>query len=440
MLLRIKSKLLFPIISRNISALYITGDKAKENYAILRPYFNFRQRLAEQESIQQNVTQRNLNINVEQLYQLWEVYSDVQVKKRNLELRRIEIANELKKITSSDSSNENLTRKYKTEGVLVREDLKLLKENSYHLEDTFIHEYLSLPNDLHQRTPAKTEHILYTHLENAAATPKNHLDHKDLIEYYDPSCYFLMSAAAEFDLELPNFCVDYFHNNDFIQFSNPDFCKSILVEAAGLQPEKIISVKDDTDTVDTVNKMHLIGGGSMISFLGFITKLSVFKSALPLKLVAIGREYTVQKEEDQQDGLYAVCQATQVQVFQVAADQLDAEQLFDNTLQHIQHIFKNFNEHFRIVYVPSNRLEQAECMRAEVEMYSTQMQRYVCVGHLSNYSDYISKRLLFNYKDSTAGKEVQFPHIIAGTIVNVPRILAILLEKNEKFEVPSFLR
>lgn len=40
---------------RHISALYVTGDKAKENFAVLAPFLNFEERLNNFEEIQSNM-------------------------------------------------------------------------------------------------------------------------------------------------------------------------------------------------------------------------------------------------------------------------------------------------------------------------------------------------------------------------------------------------
>lgn len=429
------------IINRQISALYITGDKAKENYSILTPYFDFQSRLTENNTeLSNNIALRKLPNNIDELYLLWDVYRNVQLKKKELENRRVEISSALKKIASDN--NEDMIRKYKYEGTMVREDLKVLKEKSYHMEDTFVHKYLALPNILHLRTPTNgiPKIIFEEPIPAENLQTKSHLSYTNLIEYYDPNCYFLLEAAAELDLLISFYGVDRFKELGYVQFSNPDFCKSILAEGAGIQLDRMVTVKEDDTEASTINRLHLPGAGSMLSYLGFITKLSVFKSALPMKFVSSGREYRNALANNENIGLYGVNQSSQVQLFQALATKEEADTSFDETVKHISDVLKQFNMHFRCVYVPADRLQTSESLRVDFEMYSKHLQRYICIGNLSSYGDYISKRLLFYYKSDGGSRDPHFPHLIAGTIVNVPKLLAIMLENKESLEVPTFLR
>lgn len=421
---------------RHISALYITGDKANQNYAILTPYFDFNARLGgASELLETNLQSRRSNVDLTQLLQLWDVYRDVQIKKSNLELRRIEIADTLKEMTKKGAVvDENLQRKYKAEGTFVRDDLKRLKENSYHMEDLFVHQFLALPNELHVRTPVNEVDIVHSFGERPEQSEscQDHLNQTDLIEYHDPYCYFLRGDAAEFDIALQFGFVDAFKSSGFLHFSNPDFCKSILAEAAGLDPAQLLTVTNDDCDDASVNLTHLTGASCLSAYLGYIAKLSVFKSALPMRLVSSGRAYnrTPSLTPDRQQGLLSVCQSNRVQMFQALAGAREAELAFDESVSTLAEVYQRFGRHFRMVHVAAHRLEQAECLRVNVEMYSGHRGEYVEVGHLAYYGDYISKRLLFNFKDPSGGKrdEPLFPHMIGGAVVDVTRVLAVLLE------------
>lgn len=435
---------------RYISALYITGDKANQNYAILTPYFDFNSRLAEsaEQALHANIRQRRSAVDVTQLLQMWQVYRDVQQKKANLEKRRVEIADTLKEMTRKGEppADEDLQRKYKAEGTFVREDLKRLKEHSYHMEDLFVHQFLALPNELHPRTPIDQEDVVHQHLSpptDKLESCRDHLSRTDLIEYHDPYCYFLRGEAAEFDLAVSFGFVDAFRQTGFVHFSNPDFCKSILAEAAGLDPAKLLTVTDDAEQTASVNLTHLCGAGSLIGYLGYISKLSIFKSALPLRLVSSGRSY-IRTQSDQPDltqGLFAVSQSNRVQMFQALADARHAELAFDETISQLAELYQQFDQHFRLVQVPAHRLAPAESLRVNVEMHNRLRGSYVEVGHVAYYGDYISKRLLFGYKDPGAkSDEPHFAHLIGGSLVDATRLLAVLLENGDAFRVPERMR
>lgn len=90
---------------RRISALYVTGDKAKENYAVLTPYMEFSKTLIdEQDALRDNIAKRRLNLNLDEVLKKYEVYRSKETLKADLELRRDEIAKEIKELQKTKVS------------------------------------------------------------------------------------------------------------------------------------------------------------------------------------------------------------------------------------------------------------------------------------------------------------------------------------------------
>lgn len=432
-MLQRQNHLIFKIIKRQISALYVTGDKAKENYAVLTPFFDFHEKFNNRENLEKNIKARNLEIDIENVYDKWDLYKEVEIKKRVMEKRRSEVAQELQKTKETD---EDGIRKLKNEGRFLRDDFKNLKEMSYQLQDNFIHDFLDLPNQLHKRTTSE-EQILLTHLiKNTKIDSPYHLGADEFIDYFDETNYYLKGSSALFDLKLPFYCVNFMKDNlGFTHFSNPDFVRSILPEAAGLNPNDFFQIKEE-ETENKINLLHLSGGGSLTSFLGFISKLSVYPTSLPFQFVANGKEYHPTTGELNM-GLYSVCQSTVVQTFIATTNKNEADEKFDETVEKFIEFYKKFNLHFQVVYSSAGNLTPAESLRVNFEVYCPQHEKYIQIGHLSHFNDYLSKRLLFSYRE---GKDYKFPQIVAGTMINVPKILANLIDNNGTFEMPSFLK
>lgn len=430
-MLQRQNRSIFKIIKRKISALYVTGDKATENYAVLTPFFDFHEKFNNRVVLEKNIKARNLEIDIKNVYEKWNLYKDVEVKKRSMEKRRSEIAEELHKTKTAD---EDWIRKLKNEGRFLRDDLKNLKEMSYELQDNFIHDFLDLPNELHERTTLE-EQVLLTHLtKNTKIDSPYHLGADEFIDYFDETNYYLKGSAALFDLKLPFFCVKFM--KDFTHFSNPDFVRSILPEAAGLNPKDFFQIKEE-ETENKINLLHLAGGGSLTSFLGFISKLSVFPTSLPFQFISNGKEYHPTSGELNM-GMYSVCQSTVVQTFIAATTKKEADDKFDETVERFIEFYKKFNLHFQVVYTSADNLTPAESLRVNFEVYCPQHEKYFQIGHLSHFNDYLSKRLLFSYRE---GKEYRFPHIVAGTMISVPKLLANLIDNNEgTFKMPTFLK
>jgi seryl-tRNA synthetase len=424
------------LTKRYASALYMTGDKAKETFSILSPFMNF-DRLKNVEALKNNIELRQLDLKLDDLLEQWQLYTDIEARKKHLDSKRSEIADKIKQMSKvlSTTTTVQQTDQLKNEGKILRDDLKNLKERAYSLEDVFIHNFLDLPNELHDSTPTDGEKkIIYTFGERPkACTSKSHMEATDLIEYTNPICYYLKGEAAKFDVLLPLFTADFFKKSGFIQFSNPDFVRSILVEASTTKPEKLFQLRDD-DMVNKYNLLHLAGGGSMMSFLGYISKLSLYPTALPLQLVGNGKQYSAATSDGD---LFGVSQASVSQLFIAAQGASEAEVSKNFLVENYIKFYELFEQHFQVVSCPAHHLMPAENHRIAVEMYSPSANRYIEIGNISSYSDFISKRLLFNYRE---GKEYKFPHVLSGTVVNVERLLAVLIEGQEMFRCPEFLK
>lgn len=413
---------------RHISALYVTGDKAMEQYFGITPLLNFEERLDNFDEIQENVQRRKLKINLDELDSEYKLFKSVNERKKAMENRKAEIAKLMK-----ESPSEAL----KIQGKQTREDLKQLRENSYHLEDNFVHSFLGLPNYIHKFTPNNDKKVVLSFKDHAKV--REHESKatliNELIEFYDPTCYFMKGEAAEFDLFMPMQVLNQYQNSGFINFSNPDFTRSVIVEAAGVDNKDYYLIKEE-DINNTLNLLHLTGNASFINYLPFVTKFSTFPTTFPLKFICSGKQYDARNHYEHQD-LYKVVQSTCCQTFIATADGASFDEVMDEQVENFVKTFEKFDQHFRIFYYPAHELQQAESCRIGVEMFSNARNSYVEVGNFSYYGDYISKRLLFNYK---IGKEFHFPHIYSGTVVNVMKLLLILLENVDNFKCPKWFQ
>lgn len=433
-MLLVRSLLRIP--KRNISALYVTNDKKSEHCSILVPFMDFENKLKNRQHLEENLKRRRLTQahNLDELYQYYDLYTTITQRLAGIQCRRDEITaalSELKREGEEPSAKTtDLLRKYQEESTMLRNDFKDLKHESHSIDDKFVHQYLALPNDIHSRTPDEAT-VIATHGEIPTSKPET--DVQGFVDYFDETAFYLENDTAKFDVFYPLNAVDQLRERGFIQFSNPDFAKSIIVEAAALQSNEVYGVKE-VDPEDDVHLLHLVGSGSMLSFLGYIGMLVVDPNLLPLKFVCTGKQYVPKEQNDL--GLYGVSQSTAVQVF-CAGKENQIEQQFDDVLSAIDTLLAPLGLHYRVVYLPAHELKPAECLRARVEMFSKLYNQYIEVGNVSCYSDFISKRLLFNYKENSS---TQFPHVISGTVCNVTRLVGLLLETHgQNFRLPAYL-
>lgn len=422
---------------RLFQALYVSNKKTKKNVRLLTPVLDFAERLSNPKDVEDNLRRRGLTeqFDVNDLFSQWEMYTSIKSKKEEIEKQQKETAQRLKELKSGDTlkKREDARRKYTLELETLHEDLHNCIGALDDIEEKFVNKFLSLPNDTNRLTPQEPQ-IVSSFGSMCNEERAHHLIYANTIEYYSNTAYFLKGDAANFDNKFGNSCVNYFRKHQFIEFSNPDFAKTISIEGAALPLTKFYEVPHELDVHHT-NWMHLVGNSSMLSFLGYAIKLQVYPTYLPLQWISNGRTYS--RIDEDTFSLFNVSQSSTVQIFQAGTEEQMLHK-FKETLDLITQLFQKLDIHFRILYTPAKELNLAESLSAKIEMFSPNSKKYIEVGNLNYYSDYISKRLLFSYIKDRKTNEIGFPHIISGTVCNLTRILAIVLETNNG-TVPSHL-
>lgn len=324
----------------------------------------------------------------------------------------------LRKTNVSDKEIHSL----KERGKQLRIDLQNLKECLYPVENEFMELFLELPNKLNPLCPTNEhERVIYrTGIKSdSSATKTSHLDHPS-VKFNNTFNYYFLDEVSTFEMDFSYTCFDKFVANDFSPMTNADFTKRVLTEAFGSNASKYGNIVEE---IPQVNYTQLTGCGSIESFLGFLAKLSVFHSVLPLKLVAMGKSYETPKSKD--EGIFSAQQSNRVQILTCYQNSNEADCIMDDILNDIANLLKRLNVYFKIVYLPARQLEQAESLCASIQMYSPYYEKYFEIGRISDFKDYISKRMLFNFKEN---KNIHFGNMIGGTVVNTSKLAMILIE------------
>ncbi|XP_011647951.1 serine--tRNA synthetase-like protein Slimp [Pogonomyrmex barbatus] len=432
------------------SALYISGNNAYKSFAYLSPYLDFDEKFGNLDKLQENLTSRGIDIDVIQLKEAWNFYLQMVADRYALEDHNTKLAQRLRSLqenTERTAEQEQEILKLRTQLNVVRQDLKTVKEVIWDLDEDVICRILKLPNELDPRTPVGESVILKSVGNVSDISEKNRKSHieigmnLDLLEYKNPLHYYLCNNAAWFELAVLAHAGRVFDENNMIRMVGTDFSRSLLVEASGLDHEDpmVAFMIENHNEVErgSPNRMHLVGGANLISFLALHTKQLINPKYLPLKYFATGRQYTPLPRDSPTCGLITACQASVVHTFVVVKDAKneDYNMLFEELKEIVCKLYDDLCDHYRVVIRPISELQICEEMRVSFELWSPFMNRYIEIGHLSTYGDYFSKRLLIAYQTSTGRS---FPAVISGTVLSVPRLLACLLEQNpDKFVIPS---
>ncbi|PNF23797.1 Serine--tRNA synthetase-like protein Slimp [Cryptotermes secundus] len=424
------------------SALYMTGDEAKDTFSVVTPHIDIEARFKDMSALKQSVELRGMLVDVDSLKSFWEVLKSVEADRITLENRRVDIAKKIKEIKKGNDDAAKETEKLKLQGKLLREEFKITTKAVWELQKKVMIRFLSLPNNLHPDTPSEGEKIV-SHSGNESSTKQteSHIrigNKLDILDYVSPLCYYLKGGAAIFELCILDYFTEELCRHNFIKFCNSDFGRSVVVEGCGLDHEDsgvTYILQDTNDILNTkdTNRLHLVGGASLPSFCSFHAKQIIPVTALPLRLVAMGRQYKPSAhnlEETDFSGLFGVCQASSVELFISTTDFLrNMMDEFDRTMAAVTDIYKEMGFPFRVVYLPARSLRSYESLRGSFQMYSSYLKTYIEIGHISVSDDYISKRLLIRYE---AEPEQKFTRIVSGTVVSVPKLLGCILELHDE--------
>lgn len=430
------------------SALFVIGDKGIDVCPPVSPFIDFEEKLADIDSLKDNIKRRSIDMDVDQVKDVWDFLSTLRQNYGDLDQQRQRIHDEVRQLNSlDDDASKKTIEKLKMHLKVISLDMKNLKTGLWSVEEKAMIHALAFPNTLHSRTP------LFEPSETSSFKDKprplkveSHLEiatKADLLKFTSPQSYYLKKDAAVFELCGKFYFSENLRAAGFTQFSNPDFTKSAIVEGCGLDhtdSDKVFILHhNETTKLSEDNRLHLTGGGSLLAFAAYHAKHVVFPTAFPLKYFALGRQY-VPVPETSKLGLFQVSQSSVVQLFIAVKDSIeDMDTELDNAITLITDIYKNIGFHFKVCCLPAAQLKSWESLHVSFQMFSPFLNTYIEVGNISVSDDYVSKRLHFNYKEKKVKK---FPKIISGTILSIPKFLGCVLEQNpeEPFQIPPVMK
>ncbi|XP_056631148.1 serine--tRNA synthetase-like protein Slimp [Diorhabda sublineata] len=409
------------------SALYITGDKAQKTYVVLNPVIDFEKHLTKPDKLLKNIEARGLPINVDAIVKKWIFFQDILNRKQTLDQTRQDIFQNISQLLKKQEVDQTEVDKWRLHAKIVKDDLKHLKDSYYDIEGSTMLQILGLPNDLHNKTPFVKKNVICTHSIKPTNSSLNNIDigiRNGYLKYLDPFTCYLKSDAALLELSI----LEYFKRKliklGYSLFSNPNFCRTIIVEGEEICSgrDKVLTLDEQDRDDDNLNRLHLCGSGTLKSFMVYFARHIVNQVVLPLKYFSLGRIYQPTRT-DCDSSLFNLSQQSVVNIFR--ADLEENREDLDGFIELISKIYGILGVHYRIVILPANRIEKAESLRISIEMYSNFKKEYIEVGNISFYDNYISKRLLFTY---SCNKERKYPKIIAGQILNFHKFLGCVME------------
>ena len=139
-------------------------------------------------------------------------------------------------------------------------------------------------------------------------------------------------------------------------------------------------------------------------------------------------------------GLNRLHQFDKVEIVRVEKPE-ESYAALDEKIAHVESIVKSLGLPYRILRLCGGDMSFTSAITYDFEVYSAAQGRWLEISSVSNFESYQANRLKLRYKD--ADGKTQLAHTLNGSSLALPRVVAALLENNQKgdrIEIPEALR
>lgn len=162
---------------------------------------------------------------------------------------------------------------------------------------------------------------------------------------------------------------------------------------------------------------------------------------LPLKNVAYSACFRREAGSYGKDvrGLNRLHQFDKVEIVQIQHPD-NSYKALDEMVEHVSSLLKELQFPFRIVKLCGGDMSFTSALTYDFEVYSAAQKKWLEVSSVSNFESFQANRMKLRFKD--ADGSTKFAHTLNGSALALPRIVAALLENNQKnnvIEIPHAL-
>ena len=115
--------------------------------------------------------------------------------------------------------------------------------------------------------------------------------------------------------------------------------------------------------------------------------------------------------------------------------------VLEEMVAHVEGLLKSLGLQYRILQLCGGDMSFASALTYDFEVYSAAQKKWLEVSSVSNFETFQSNRMKLRYKDKNG--KIHLAHTLNGSALALPRIVAALLENNQKpdgIHIPEALR
>jgi seryl-tRNA synthetase len=308
------------------------------------------------------------------------------------------------------------------------------------LEESFAQKLVLLPNLPHDSVPlGKTpeENEVVRTGGQTPTLPANAEPHWELIKQYDLIDFetgakitgsgfpLYKGKGAKLQRSLIQFFLDYNTEAGYTEYLPPLMVNEATAYGTGQLPDK------------EGQMYHITADGFYMIPTAEVPVTNVYRDAilkesdLPVKMTAYTPCFRREAGSFGSDvrGLNRVHQFDKVEIIQLVKP-TESYATLETMVHHVERLLQLLELPYRILRLCGGDMSFASALTYDFEVYSAAQQKWLEVSSVSNFESFQTNRMKTRYKDDQG--KTQLLHSLNGSSLALPRIVAALLENNQR--------
>ena len=277
---------------------------------------------------------------------------------------------------------------------------------------------------------------------------ENKLPHWELAKKYDIIDFDLgvkltgagfpvyKGKGARLQRALINFFLDYNTNAGYLEVEPPVLVNEASGFGTGQLPDK-----EGQMYHATADNFYLVPTAE-VPVTNIYRDVIVGNNDFPIKMTAYTPCFRREAGSYGKDvrGLNRLHQFDKVEIVRIEKPE-ESYAALDEMIAHVEKIVASLGLPYRILRLCGGDMSFTSAITYDFEVYSAAQGRWLEISSVSNFESYQANRLKLRYKDAEG--KIQLAHTLNGSSLALPRVVAALLENNQKgdrIEIPEALR
>ena len=339
----------------------------------------------------------------------------------------------------------------KKETTVLKENIKKFKQNFEELDQSILELLYQIPNTPNELVPpGKSENDNEIIFSSSIDSLKNDslLPHWELCQKYDLIDFELgvkvtgagfpiyKGKGAILQRALIQFFLNEGNKKGYQELSVPHLVNESSGYGTGQLPDK-----EGQMYHASLDDLYLIPTAE-VPITNIYRDVIIDEKDLPIKHVGYTPCFRREAGSYGKDvrGLNRLHQFDKVEIVQITTP-LESYQTLDNMVVYVESLIKKLDLPYRKLRLCGGDLGFTSALTYDLETYSVGQDKWLEVSSISNFETYQSNRLKLRYRNQN--KTIDLAHTLNGSALALPRIMASLLEINQKedgINIPEVLR